>query len=89
MAQAYLAYSGSVAGEAAGLLGHDTESERLRELSARSRAVFRERYLDDEGRLRPSTQTAYAVALRFGLLEPAEHPAAAARLADIVKADAA
>jgi len=87
VAQAYLAYSGSVAGEAAGLLGHDTESERLRELSARSRAVFRERYLDDEGRLRPSTQTAYAVALRFGLLEPAEHPAAAARLADIVEAD--
>lgn len=87
VAQAYLAYSGSVAGEAAGLLGHDTESERLRELSARSRAVFRERYLDDDGRLRPSTQTAYAVALRFGLLEPAEHPAAAARLADIVEAD--
>ncbi|BCW71058.1 glycoside hydrolase family 78 protein [Arthrobacter sp. NicSoilB8] len=87
VAQAYLAYSASVAGAAAGLLGRDTESERLRRLSARSRLVFRERYLDDDGRLRPSTQTAYAVALRFGLLEPAEHPAAAARLAETVEAD--
>jgi alpha-L-rhamnosidase len=49
--------------------------------------VFRERYLDGDGRLQPSTQTAYAVALRFGLLEPAEHPAAAARLAETVEAD--
>lgn len=87
VAQAYLAYSASVAGEAAGLLGQDTESERLHELSVRSREVFRERYLDGDGRLQPSTQTAYAVALRFGLLEPEEHPAAAARLADTVEAD--
>jgi alpha-L-rhamnosidase len=87
VAQAYLAYSASVAGEAAGLLGQETESERLRELSVRSRAVFRERYLDGDGRLQPSTQTAYAVALRFGLLEPAERPAAAARLAETVEAD--
>lgn len=87
VAQAYLAYSASVAGEAAGLLGQDAESRRFRELSDRSRAVFRERYLVDAGRLTPSTQTAYAVALRFGLLQPSEHPAAAALLAETVEAD--
>ena len=85
VAQAYLAYSASVAGTAAGLLGQ--ESERFRDLSVRSRAVFRERYLDEDGRLRPSTQTAYALALRFGLLEPEEHPATGARLAETVAAD--
>ena len=39
-----------------------------------------ERYIADDGRLLPPTQTAYAVALTFGLLEPGERsPAAAAR----------
>ena len=85
VAQAYLAYSARVAGEAAGLLGEDPSA--LNELSQRAAAVFRGRYIADGGRLLPPTQTAYAVALTFGLLEPGEEALAAAGLAAAVEDD--
>ncbi|MBP1133788.1 alpha-L-rhamnosidase [Arthrobacter sp. PvP023] len=85
VAQAYLAYSARVAGEAAELLGED--SAALAELSQRAAAVFRERYIADGGELLPPTQTAYAVALSFGLLEGGEEAVAAAGLAAAVEAD--
>ena len=81
------AYSASIASQAAGLLGEGSEAVRLRELSDRARAVFRERYIGDDGRLQPATQTSYALALRFGLLEPEEHAAAGERLAETVDRD--
>jgi alpha-L-rhamnosidase len=87
VAQAYLAYSASVASQAAALLGEDTESARLQELADRARAVFRKQYIADDGSLQPATQTSYALALRFGLLEPEEHPAAGERLAETVAVD--
>ncbi|WP_144406264.1 glycoside hydrolase family 78 protein [Arthrobacter sp. SPG23] len=85
VAQAYLAYSARVAGEAAELLGED--SAALAELSQRAAKVFRERYISDSGLLMPPTQTAYAVALSFGLLEGGEEAVAAAGLAAAVEAD--
>jgi len=85
VAQAYLAYSAQVAGEAAELLGEDATV--LCELSRRAAAVFRERYIADGGELLPPTQTAYAVALSFGLLEGGEEAVAAAGLAAAVEAD--
>ena len=85
VAQAYLAYSARVAGEAAELLGEDATV--LCELSRRAAAVFRERYIADGGELLPPTQTAYAVALSFGLLEGGEEAVAAAGLAAAVEAD--
>ncbi|MGM9470409.1 glycoside hydrolase family 78 protein [Pseudarthrobacter sp. YS3] len=85
VAQAYLAYSARIAAESAELLGED--SAGLRELSQRASAVFRERYIGDGGRLNPPTQTAYAVALTFGLLERGEEALAAAGLAAAVEAD--
>ncbi len=85
VAQAYLAYSSEVAARAAELLGEP--SGRFTQLAERATAVFRETYIADDGQLLPPTQTAYAVALAFGLLEPGERPAAAAGLADAVEAD--
>jgi alpha-L-rhamnosidase len=85
VAQAYLAYSSAVAAQAAGLLGEDPG--QLSELSRRAVAVFRERYVGADGALEPPTQTAYAVALSFGLLQPTERAAAAAGLAAAVNAD--
>ncbi|PTT70646.1 alpha-L-rhamnosidase, partial [Arthrobacter sp. HMWF013] len=85
VAQAYLAYSSRVAAESAELLGED--SAGLRRLSQRASAVFREHYVSDGGRLIPPTQTAYAVALTFGLLEHAEQAVAAAGLAAAVEDD--
>jgi alpha-L-rhamnosidase len=87
VAQAYLAYSASIASRAAALLAEDVESARLRELADRARAVFRERYIAEDGSLQPATQTSYALALRFGLLGPEERAAAGERLAETVAAD--
>lgn len=85
VAQAYLAYSARVAAEAAELLGE--ESVALNQLSQRATEVFRKRYISGSGLLMPPTQTAYAVALSFGLLEGGERAAAAAGLAAAVEAD--
>ncbi len=87
VAQAYLAYSASAASQAAALLGDDDESARLRDLGLRARTVFRDRFVAPDGRIQPETQTAYSVALSFGLLEPAERAVAAAGLAAAVEAD--
>lgn len=85
VAQAYLAYSARIAARSAELLGED--SARLTEISQRACAVFRGRYVSHGGLLRPPTQTAYAVALSFGLLEPDEEAVAAAGLAAAVEDD--
>ncbi|HEY9355625.1 MAG TPA: family 78 glycoside hydrolase catalytic domain [Arthrobacter sp.] len=85
VAQAYLAYSARIAAGSAELLGED--SARLAGLSQRAAAVFRERYVSGGGLLQPPTQTAYAVALTFGLLEPGEEAVAAAGLAAAVEDD--
>ncbi|WP_426226514.1 glycoside hydrolase family 78 protein [Pseudarthrobacter sp. DSP2-3-2b1] len=85
VAQAYLAYSSRIAAESAELLGED--SAGLLRLSQLAAAVFRERYVADGGRLNPPTQTAYAVALTFGLLERGEEAVAAAGLAAAVEDD--
>jgi alpha-L-rhamnosidase len=87
VAQAYLTYSASIASQAAALLGEDNESTRLRDISDRARTMFREQYIASDGALKPPTQTSYALALRFGLLESGEHSAAGARLAEVVAAD--
>jgi alpha-L-rhamnosidase len=87
VAQAYLAHSASVASQAAALLGHNDESARLRDLGLRARTVFRDRFVAADGRIQPETQTAYSVALSFGLLEPGERAVAAAGLAAAVEAD--
>jgi alpha-L-rhamnosidase len=87
VAQAYQAYSASVASRAAALLGEEGESVRLLGLSLQARAVFRKQYIADDGSLRPATQTSYALALRFGLLDPEEHAGTGARLAETVAAD--
>ncbi|WP_156372371.1 glycoside hydrolase family 78 protein [Arthrobacter sp. Leaf337] len=85
VAQAYLSYSARVACQAAVLLGEDPAA--LDELSQRAAEVFRERYISRGGLLMPPTQTAYAVALSFGLLEGRERAAAADGLAQAVEAD--
>ena len=85
VAQAYLAYSARIAALAAELLGED--SPDLGELSKRATAVFRGQYVSFDGRLQPPTQTAYALALTFGLLEPGEEAPAAGGLAAAVEAD--
>ncbi|MDE3722922.1 glycoside hydrolase family 78 protein [Nocardiopsis sp. N85] len=85
VATAYAAESSRVMAEIAGLLGEHEDRVRYRALTGHIRAGFWKAYSAGEGgRLIVDTQTAYALALCFGLI-PEEHRASAGdRLADLV-----
>ena len=62
----------------AALLGRSDDARILEERSARERARFVIRYIDTDGRLTVTTQTAYLLALHFNLLTDPDQRRAAA-----------
>ncbi|GAA4810961.1 glycoside hydrolase family 78 protein [Streptomyces ziwulingensis] len=88
VAQAYLAHSSRVLSLIARELGEDAHEEHYRRLADDARAAFRRTFVTSGGRMTSDTQTAYALALRFGLLADAAAVAAAGeRLAELVGKD--
>ena len=85
VATACLYRSAAFAAEAAGILGLADEAERWRALADRTRAAFREHYVED-GIVRSDCVTVYALAICFGLLEEGDRGKAADRLAELVRA---
>ena len=83
VATACLYRSAAFAAEAAGILGLADEAERWRALADRTRAAFREHYVED-GIVRSDCVTVYALAICFGLLEEGDRGKAADRLAELV-----
>ncbi|TNM63192.1 alpha-L-rhamnosidase [Streptomyces sp. NP160] len=83
------------AAEAARLLGHDDDAERLTVLAARLRTAFRAAYVHRAAadapdgatglRVESDCATVYALAVCFGMLEDDEEQAAADRLAQLVE----
>jgi alpha-L-rhamnosidase len=69
---AFFCYSAKLLARIAGVLGNLSDLERYEELAQRIRAAFRRRFVTADGRLVGETQTAYVLALHFGLLEPGE-----------------
>jgi alpha-L-rhamnosidase len=85
VATAYYAHSADVLSRAAAVLGKDDDHTRYAELAARVRAAFRREYVTPAGRVASDSQTAYALALRFGLLDTVEQREhAGRRLAELV-----
>ncbi|MFI0938463.1 family 78 glycoside hydrolase catalytic domain [Streptomyces sp. NPDC021020] len=82
VATAYHAHTARAAAALAAAAGRGDLEERWSQTFRRVRAAFRERWVGGGGVLHPPTQTAYVLALHIGLLDPAEVPAAANRLAD-------
>jgi len=88
VATAYFAHSAELVAKAAGVLGHDEDERRYRELAANIRQAFRDEYVSANGRMVSDAQTAYALALRFDLLANEDQRAhAAGRLAALVRAN--
>ncbi len=88
VAQAYLAHSSGVLSLIARELGEEADEQRYGRLADEAREAFVRAFLVPGGRLASDTQTAYALALRFGLLPDAEAVAAAGeRLAELVGQD--
>ena len=88
LSTAYFARSAQLVAQAADVLGrHDVAAEH-RALHAAIRDAFIESYVDGNGRVEGGTQTAYLLALAFGLVPAELVPAAVAHLAaDIEKRD--
>ncbi|MDF9841666.1 MULTISPECIES: glycoside hydrolase family 78 protein [unclassified Paenibacillus] len=85
IATAFFAYSTELLAKTAEIIGQQEEAEKYRELHSNIIRAFREEFVTPSGRVASPTQTAYAVALMFDLLEEKDRPRTAAMLADHVK----
>ena len=88
VATAYFAHSAELVGRAAGVLGRTEEESRYLSLAREVREAFTREYITPAGRLVNDAQTAYALAIEFGLLpteEQRQH--AAERLRELVQED--
>ena len=85
VATACFARCAELLGRAAAESGDDESATHYRELAAAVREAFRREYVTPSGRLVSDSQTAYAMALQFRLLEdPTQVAHAGSRLAAIV-----
>ncbi|HEY7296013.1 MAG TPA: family 78 glycoside hydrolase catalytic domain, partial [Dehalococcoidia bacterium] len=86
VATAYFARSAELLSHAAAVLGRAAEAQRYDRLAGEVRTAFRHEFATPGGRLASDTQTAYALALQFGLLEsPEQRRRAGRRLASLVR----
>ena len=84
LATAYFAYDTSLMARIASVLGRTEDAARYEALFAEIKAAFNVAYVAEDGRIQGDTQTAYVLALRFGLLPDEKRPLAAKHLvADI------
>src|SRR5207253_6592370 len=72
VATAYFARSAELLGQAAGVLGRTEEEARYLQLAAKVRTAFDAEYVTPAGRVLSDAETAYALALQFGLLKNVE-----------------
>jgi alpha-L-rhamnosidase len=84
VATAYFAWSAAHLASTAQALGRADEAQRYRDLAGQVGDAFARRYATGPGRLSSDSQTAYALAIRFGLLPTDQLPAAASRLVELV-----
>ena len=82
---AYFARSTELLARTAQVLGKKEDATEYAELEEKIRSAFQKEYVTPNGRLSSNTQTAYALALAFGLLPESQRAEAAARLAADVK----
>ncbi|MGQ9622374.1 MAG: alpha-L-rhamnosidase-related protein [Candidatus Caldatribacteriaceae bacterium] len=87
IATAYFIHSVEILARAAQILGLEKEATRYQALAREVRQAFLREYVTPSGRLVSDTQTAYALAIHFGLLEePEKEKRAAQRLLELVRA---
>jgi len=82
---AYFARSTELLAKTAQVLGKKEDAAEYAALEEKIKGAFQKEYVTPNGRLSSNTQTAYALALAFGLLPETQRAEAAARLAADVK----
>ncbi|RUS42639.1 family 78 glycoside hydrolase catalytic domain [Cohnella sp. AR92] len=85
IATAFYAYSTGIVAKAAKALGFEREEAEYAKLHDRVVSAFREEFVTPSGRVASPTQTAYAVALMFDLLDEKDRPQAADRFARLIE----
>jgi len=83
---AFYAYSTSLLGKIAALLGKDDDAAQYRARHERIVAAFQQEFLTPAGRLASNTQTAYVLALMFDMLPEAGRAEAVRRLVKDIRA---
>ncbi|MFH1966011.1 MAG: glycoside hydrolase family 78 protein [Acidobacteriota bacterium] len=86
LATAFFAYSTSLMEKTARVLGRYEDAERYASLWKRIQQAFVQEYVTENGRMASNTQTAYTIALKFGLLPRGLRAQAVDRLAADVRA---
>ena len=86
IATAFMAHSADLLARAAAALGHSADAAEYREFFRAVREAFVREFVSPAGRVGGATQTAYALALQFGLLPDSLVASAASRLAGDVHA---
>jgi alpha-L-rhamnosidase len=84
VATASLFRSALITAEVAGILGRHDDALAIQALADRTRAAFNRHYVHDDGLVTSDSQTGYALAIVFGLLDEPAHTRAGERLADLV-----
>jgi len=85
IATAYYAYSTSLLSKTAAVLGKTEDASNYSQLFEKIRTAFQKEYMTPNGRLSSNTQTAYVLALAFGLVPEDMKLLSSERLADDVK----
>jgi len=86
IATAYFAYSISLVQRIASILGKTDDAAWYAALADDVKAAFHREFITENGRVASNTQTAYALALSFGLMPEGQEAEAARRLAMDVRA---
>jgi len=88
VATAYLVHTLGLAARAAEELGHGADATRYRAEAERSRSAFHAAYVTPAGRMTNDSPTAYALALRLGVVvDPELRERLGRRLAEVVRRD--
>jgi len=87
VANAWFCHTAGLMVRVAELLGEADDAERSREVEAEARADFGRRYVKADGTMTSDSQTAHALAIRFGLVEGERREAAGRRLVELVEAE--
>ncbi len=85
IATAYYSYSSGLLAKIAAIIGNNEDAKKYAQLSGDIKKAFQKEFVTPAGRLVSHTQTAYSLALAFGLLPEDLIPNAAKYLADDVK----
>lgn len=77
---AFYAYDAGIMSEVAAVLGKEDDARMFRELRDKIVAAFRRRFVTPDGLMAAGTQTAYVLALHFGLIPEEARPTTARAL---------